>query len=205
MHAGARPAIDGPPDLAGIRKIRRKADKLPPRDSAFESAAWSARDSAPIASDVDPAIVRAELRWVSMGYPESRARELVALETRSGIETGPQREHSAMYSLFGQVVARTEWRLAPSSAQGNSNRPEPPARLATKSYAAEIDPLQMRPYVFNEVQLFTRVGVQPEDLNPLAQPMDLFLGSLRCVTGAVVQHQDDLLARVARVLGERVQ
>lgn len=63
----------------------------------------------------------------------------------------------------------------------------------------------MRPDVLDEIQLLARVGWEPEDLNPVAKPTDLFHGPLRGVTGAVVQHENDLLARSTRPIGEKIE
>lgn len=63
----------------------------------------------------------------------------------------------------------------------------------------------MRPDVFDEIQLLAGVRGKPEDVYPLAKAMDLFLRPLRGVTGAVIQDENDLLARAARPIREKIQ
>jgi len=63
----------------------------------------------------------------------------------------------------------------------------------------------MSPYVLDEIQLLAGVGRKPEDLNPIAKPMDFFLGLLGGVTGAVVQHENDPFACAPRSLREKVE
>lgn len=87
--------------------------------------------------------------------------------------------------------------------------------MISREHPTEICPLEMGPDIFDDIQFLATVGGQPEGLNPFVKAVQFRLGSVRRVTGAVVQHENDFLSRPTcsirqqmdqsdRLLGDRV-
>lgn len=74
-----------------------------------------------------------------------------------------------------------------------------------RQHPAEIDALEVGPKIFDQIQLFARIGRQPEDFNPLSKAMDLRQRALRGESRAVVQYQGDLLAGTSSSIGQEIQ